>query len=109
MKSVDPPENLDSMKVGFIENKNWGVLFKVKENEVPKKCMLYLIDNHFYSSLALNQIFSNVEKFKKDSSDDLKCISDTIWWIRVCFVLLKNMPKVCDSTKKPKVRTTEEN
>ncbi|CAI9280978.1 unnamed protein product [Lactuca saligna] len=110
VKPMDHPEDLDSLKVGFIENENWGMVFKVKENEVPKKCMFYLIDKHFYSYVALNQILSNAEKFKKNTSDDMKCILDMIkWWIRVCSILLKRTPKVFDSTENLEVKTIEEN
>lgn len=48
IKHVDPSENHDSMKVGIIENENRGVVFQVKENVVPKKCMFCLRDKHLY-------------------------------------------------------------
>lgn len=64
VKHMEPQENIDSLKAGFTENKNWGVVIKV-ENEFPKKCVFYFMDKHLYSSVALNQILSTVEKFKK--------------------------------------------
>lgn len=91
------------MKARFIENGNWGVAFKLKENEVPKKCVIYLIDKHLYSSVALNQILSNAMKYKKSYFDDVRYVSNMIkCWIKVRSVLLKTIPKVFECTKKPK-------
>lgn len=56
---------------------------------------------------CFESILSNDEKFKSNSARDVKCISDMIkWLIGVHGILLKTMPTIFDTVKKPEVKTT---
>lgn len=95
LKPFEAPYDIQNLKVGFIENERWGVVFKIRQNDVVKKCMFFFRDKHLYLTTTLNRVLSNVEKRKSNFVDDMKCLSDMIkWWIGARAILLKTMPKV---------------
>lgn len=79
----------------------------MKENEVVKKCMMFLRDKHLYSIDTLNQILAKTEADKSNKEGDLKCLCYQIkWWIVIFMTLLNTITKVFELVKKNEEKTT---
>lgn len=79
----------------------------MKENELVKKCMMFLRDKHLYSIDTLNQILAKTEADKSNKEGDLKCLCYQIkWCIVILMTLLNTITKVFELVKKNEEKTT---
>jgi len=97
------PSNVNQLKYGIINNKDWSVIFKTREGGKPDgkfiKTLFRLHEKHLYTTEALDLIYGIVDAQTKNSANDKKYFKDMIcWYIAVLNNLLNVMPLVFKTT-----------
>lgn len=93
----------EKRKLGKIKKAYWSVVYQRRECDKVKKSLLFLLDKHLYSTIALNYIMDLTVACKANNEGDLKCFGDMIKWYTVIRnTLVSLMTKLFKSQKREK-------
>ncbi|CAI9261831.1 unnamed protein product [Lactuca saligna] len=99
---IESPKDFQKLTLGKIYSKGWYVVYQAKERtgaDFRRGCF-FLSDKHLYTTSFLEHVRDMVKRFKGNSKDDIKCLSDLIlWYFQVRQAIYGIIPKVYEVQK----------